>query len=63
MNPEDTAELIRKAGGNKAFARFLGIDDTPWHEQRICNWKQRGLPAAVHLLHYQKIRRLLRRSP
>ena len=49
MDKNGTREIIQAAGGDRAFARLLGLDTTPGYQQRINNWKRRGMPAAVVL--------------
>lgn len=58
MNKDETREIIKAAGGDRAFARLLGLDGTPGYQQRINNWKRRGIPAAVVLDHLPTIRAL-----
>lgn len=58
MTPTQTANLISKAGGDSAFGRLLGLDKTKGWQQRVNNWKRRGLPASVMLENYDVIRSL-----
>lgn len=58
MNKDETREIIKAAGGDRAFARLLSLDGTPGYQQRINNWKRRGIPAAVVLDHLPTIRAL-----
>lgn len=58
MNKDETREIIKAAGGDRAFARLLGLDGTHGYQQRINNWKRRGIPAAVVLDHLPTIRAL-----
>jgi len=58
MTPHETSALIDKAGGDAAFGRLLGIDDTEGWLQRVNNWRRRGLPTAVQLEHYETIQAL-----
>lgn len=58
MTPAETTKLIDKAGGNTAFAALLGIDQEPGYQQRLTNWKRRGMPPAVILEHHEKILKL-----
>ena len=58
MNKDETREVIKAAGGDRAFARLLSLDGTPGYQQRINNWKRRGMPAAVVLDHLPTIRAL-----
>ena len=60
MNANETYKIIEAAGGDSAFARLLGLDKTPGFQQRVNNWKRRGMPAAVVLEHRKKIDRLRR---
>ena len=60
MNANETSKIIEAAGGDSAFARLLGLDKTPGFQQRVNNWKRRGMPAAVVLEHRKKIDRLRR---
>jgi hypothetical protein len=58
MTPSETSRLIAAAGGDSEFARLLGIDGSDGFQQRVNNWKRRGMPAAVVLAHYDTIRGL-----
>ena len=60
MNANETSKIIEAAGGDSAFARLLGLDKTPGFQQRVNNWKRRGMPASVVLEHMRKIERLRR---
>lgn len=60
MDPKETSQLITEAGGDSAFARLLGIDQAPGFQQRVNNWKRRGMPAAVVLEHLKQIEGLRR---
>ena len=60
MNANETSKIIKAAGGDSAFARLIGIDKTPGFQQRVNNWKRRGMPPAVVLEHLRKIERLRR---
>lgn len=51
MTPEESARLIEAAGGDREFAKLLGIDGEDGSAQRVNNWKRRGIPAAVLLEH------------
>lgn len=35
-------QIIENAGGTSAFAKLLGVT-----EQRVSNWKRRGIPAKI----------------
>ncbi len=58
MDKTETREIIKAAGGDRAFARLLGLDAAPGYQQRINNWKRRGMPAAVVLDHLDTIQSL-----
>lgn len=58
MDKNETREIIQAAGGDRAFARLLGLDTTPGYQQRINNWKRRGMPAAVVLANLTTIQAL-----
>jgi len=58
MTPNETKFLIKSVGGDSAFARLLGIADNPGYQQRVNNWKRRGIPSDVVLEHYDVIRAL-----
>lgn len=58
MDKDETVALIDFAGGDSEFARLLGIDGDDGHQQRVNNWKRRGMPAAVVLEHFEVIRDL-----
>lgn len=60
MGPEDTVRLIDAVGGDTAFARLLGITETKGYQQRVNNWKRRGIPARVALSHHDQLQRLQR---
>jgi hypothetical protein len=62
MTPRETSELIEVAGGDSAFAKLLGIDGQPGVNQRVNNWKRRGMPPSVELDHYQIIQNLKKRA-
>ena len=49
MDKDQTKALIDKAGGDTAFARYLGIDKKRGYQQRVNNWKRRGIPSEVML--------------
>ncbi len=58
MDPEETKAIIEAAGGDTAFGKLLGIDGVPRYQQRINNWKRRGMPSDVVLDHYEVVKRL-----
>jgi len=58
MTPEETVRIIEAAGGDTKFAELLGINDTPGFQQRVNNWKRRGMPPAVILQHLPVITQL-----
>lgn len=58
MTPDESIRLIDSAGGDSAFAKLIGIDEQPGFQQRVNNWKRRGIPADVLLEHYDLIRGL-----
>lgn len=58
MTPAESTRLIDKAGGNTGFAALLGITEQPGFQQRVTNWRRRGIPAAVVLEHQDKLRAL-----
>lgn len=60
-SPRGAARLIEDVGGDMEFARLLGLEESPWLQQRINNWKRRGIPARVRVEHYDKIQELLKR--
>lgn len=51
--------LIALAGGDTSFGRLLGIDQLPKFQQRVNNWKRRGMPAEIVLEHYGTLQKLL----
>lgn len=57
MTPLETARVIAKAGGDTAFARLLGLQGR-FVQQRVNNWKRRGMPSEVILEHYEVIQQL-----
>lgn len=58
MNTHESRKIIEAAGGDRAFARLLGLELHPGVQQRINNWKRRGIPASVVLSHFEAIDRL-----
>lgn len=58
MTPSESERVILAAGGDSAFGRLLGIDQEPGFQQRVNNWKRRGIPSSVLLEHYDTIRKL-----
>lgn len=61
MDAEQTKSLIAAAGGDSAFAKLLGLDSGPGYQQRVNNWKRRGIPASVVLENYDLIQQLQER--
>ena len=61
MDATETTRIIDAAGGDTAFAWLLGLDKAPGFQQRVNNWKRRGMPAAVVLEHKRKIDRIIRK--
>ena len=61
MDKDQTKALIDKAGGDTAFARYLGIDKKRGYQQRVNNWKRRGIPSEVMLKYQRKINSLARK--
>lgn len=58
MDPTETIAIIDAAGGDTAFGKLLGIDETEGFQQRVNNWRRRGMPSAVVVEHYELIQRL-----
>jgi hypothetical protein len=58
MGIDETKALIAAAGGITAFGKLLGIDGDEGFQQRVDNWKRRGLPSEVVLEHYELIQKL-----
>ena len=58
MDKIETQKLIKAAGGDTAFARLLGIGGHKGCQQRVNNWKRRGIPPSVVLDHFEMIQRL-----
>ena len=58
MDPEESKRIIEKSGGDMAFARFLGIHNTTSAQQRVNNWKRRGIPSQILVTHWEKIQEL-----
>lgn len=56
MDKNETCKLIEAAGGDKAFAALLGLTGRPGYQQRVNNWKRRGMPPRVVLEHLEVIR-------
>lgn len=61
MDAKQTEELINRVGGDIAFAKLLGIDNGSF-QQRVNNWKRRGMPSKVEL-EYGEILATLRQMP
>ncbi|MCK0507943.1 YdaS family helix-turn-helix protein [Aromatoleum anaerobium] len=55
MDANETSRIIAAVGGDAAFARLLGLKAS---QQRINNWKRRGIPADVVVANYELIQRL-----
>ena len=45
------AKLIEVLGGPAEVARMIGIYGQPGAVQRVFNWKKRGIPPSVRLMH------------
>lgn len=58
MDANESVQIIEAAGGDTAFARLLGINSSPGYQQRVNNWRRRGIPASVVLEHFEAIQRL-----
>lgn len=58
MTPEESTLLIDKAGGNLKFAELIGLAAQKNFQQRIANWRRRGIPADVVLANLETIQRL-----
>lgn len=58
IDPEEAKSLIDAAGGDTKFAELLGIEGKDGFQQRVNNWRRRGMPAAVVLEHYEVLKRL-----
>jgi hypothetical protein len=58
MTPAESTLVIAAAGGDTAFGELLGINSSPGFQQRINNWKRRGIPSAVMVEHFDTIRQL-----
>ena len=58
MDANETTKVIESVGGDLAFANLLGIKKTRFFQQKINNWKRRGMPHKVILEHYDQLKRL-----
>ncbi|MDB6104081.1 MAG: hypothetical protein JWO52_4080 [Gammaproteobacteria bacterium] len=58
MEIYETKALIDAAGGDTAFGKLLGIDSDEGFQQRVNNWRRRGMPSSVVLEHYEVIQQL-----
>jgi hypothetical protein len=58
MDAKQTRKLINGVGGDVAFAKLLGIDSQEGFQQRVNNWKRRGMPTAIELEHYETLKKL-----
>jgi hypothetical protein len=61
MDAKEAADLIEAAGGDSAFAQLLGLTEQPGFQQRVNNWKRRGIPARVALEHRRVLESLQRK--
>lgn len=61
MDAKEASNLIEAAGGDNAFAQLLGLTEQPGFQQRVNNWKRRGIPARVVLEHQRTIESLRRK--
>ena len=61
MNKHDANAVIYAAGGDKAFAELIGLTNKAGFQQRVNNWRRRGLPAQVVLNNFQVITTLQER--
>ena len=50
LTPQETARVIKNAGGTSKFGKLVGAT-----RQRVHNWRERGLPARVMLEHLDTI--------
>lgn len=55
---EQAIRIIEHAGGATAFAKLLGLEADEGFQQRVNNWKRRGLPSKVVLAHHDLIKKL-----
>lgn len=62
MTPAESTLVIAAAGGDTAFGELLGINTNPGFQQRVNNWKRRGIPPAVVVEHFDTIRQLRTRA-
>ena len=62
MDAKESLELIESAGGDTAFAKLLGLTEQPGYQQRVNNWKRRGIPPRVILEHQLLIEALRRKG-
>ena len=59
MDSIKSTQIIAMAGGVSAFALLIGLDTSQKGiQQRVQNWKSRGIPPRVVLEHLSVIRRL-----
>jgi hypothetical protein len=58
MDKSESCSVIDAAGGDRKFAKLLGIDSDPGFAQRVNNWRRRGIPSDVVLANFDEIRRL-----
>ena len=63
MNESESRKLIDVAGGLAEFAKLLGVDKGDYWQQRVNNWRTRGIPSAVILEHYDTIQKLRAQLP
>lgn len=60
MDTQLSSLIIESAGGDTAFARLINLDlKKPGAQQRVHNWKKRGIPPAVVLANYPAIQQLI----
>ena len=61
MNSKEVTRLIAYVGGVRPFSHYVGMDyDQKGVPQQIHNWKRRGMPPAIMLANYDRLKRLQR---
>jgi len=62
MDAQQVSRLIAAAGSHKAFAEALRLPPTRGVQQRVNNWKRRGIPAHVQLRYAKELGELAEKA-
>jgi hypothetical protein len=58
ITAKQATRIIKAAGGDVAFMRWLGIKVTHGSQRRVNNWKRRGVSKNAIVEHYDKLKEL-----